>query len=264
MEESLQLLISAVNADAKSLLQKMNIESSAVLINQCGKNDYYEISQNGHPVYVYDYDERGVGRSRNAAVVRATANYALFSDDDIRYDAGYAKKVVDAFEAHPEVDVLFFNFRVDDRRATYHIEKETVVGKKNCGRYPAYAAAVKLESIKKARIQFSLYFGGGAPYSAGEDSLFFMDCAKKGLKMLALPITLGEEEYRESTWFHGYTEKFFFDRGVLYAFLYGNLAYLLSVRFILLKKKFMCQEVKPRRAIQLMKAGIKEGRGLMV
>lgn len=261
---TLELLISAVNAEPNKLLEKMRVASDAVLINQCGRNDYREITLPNAKVKEYAYDEKGVGKSRNAALVRANADIVLFADDDICYDEGYAERVLQAFESHPDADVLFFNFRVDERRATYHITEETVVGKRNCGRYPAYAAAARLSSIREKDIQFSLYFGGGAPYSAGEDSLFFMDCAKKGLKMIALPICLGEEQYRESTWFHGYTEKFFFDRGVLYAFLYGKLAYPLSVRFILKKKKVMCQDVPPKKALKLMKQGLKEGRKLLL
>ncbi len=263
MKKGLEVLISAVNQDPKQLLEKMHIASDAVLINQCGRNDYEEIALGDYKVKHYAYNEKGVGNSRNAAMVRASSEIVLFADDDLCYDEGYREKVEEAFLSHPQVDVLFFNFRVDERRATYHITKEEVVGKRNCGRYPAYAAAARIESLREKGITFSPYFGGGAPYSAGEDSLFFMECAKKGLHMMALPITLGEEIYRESTWFRGYTEKFFFDRGVLYAFLYGALAYPLSVRFILKKKKVMCQDVKPGKALSLMKKGIKEGRGLL-
>ncbi|MCQ2521874.1 MAG: glycosyltransferase family 2 protein [Lachnospiraceae bacterium] len=261
-KERMELLISALNAEPEELLKRMKVASDAVLINQCGRNDYREIALGEYTVKVYDYDARGIGLSRNAAMVRATADIVLFADDDIAYDAGYQEKVLQAFESHPEADVIFFNFRIEESRATFHIEKEEKVGKRNCGRYGATVAAARIASIRKAGIQFSLYFGGGAPYSAGEDSLFFMDCAKKGLKMVAVPVTLGEEVVRESTWFKGYTEKFFFDRGVLYAFLYGKLAWPLSIRFILKKKQKMCQEVAPQKALKLMKKGIREGRAL--
>ena len=38
---------------------------------------------------------------------------------------------------------------------------------------------------------------------------------------------------RPSTWFHGYDERFFHDRGVLYRALYGPLAGLMGLRFLL-------------------------------
>ena len=82
------------------------------------------------------------------------------------------------------------------------------------------------------------------------------DCLKYGLKVYAVPIELGMERERESTWFKGYTDKFFIDRGVLYHFLYGRLAYLMSVRFIVAHGKVMCREIPPKNALALMKKGI--------
>ena len=48
-------------------------------------------------------------------------------------------------------------------------------------------------------------------------------------EVYATPAELGSETERESTWFDGYHEKFFIDRGVLYHFLYGKLAGLMCL-----------------------------------
>ena len=65
-------------------------------------------------------EERGVGLSRNTALLFAEEDIVLFSDEDIRFDEGYEKKVLEAFLKNPDADVITFNFRVDERRATYH------------------------------------------------------------------------------------------------------------------------------------------------
>lgn len=70
---------------------------------------------------------------------------------------------------------------------------------------------------------------------------------------------IGSEIPRKSTWFEGYTEKFFFDRGVLFAFLYGKSAWIWRMRFILVKKEMFTGTIKRKEANKLMKAGIKEG-----
>ena len=106
-------------------------------------------------------------------------------------------------------------------------------------------------------------FGGGAKYSNGEDSLFIMECIKKGLKILALPISIGREEERESTWFKGYNKKFFYDRGVLYRPLYGVWAKPLAMRWLVAHRKTFfadtSQEVTSiKGAYKLMKEGMKE------
>lgn len=71
---------------------------------------------------------------------------------------------------------------------------------------------------------------------------------------------IGEEIYRESTWFKGYNEKFFTDRGVLYHFLYGRLAGIFSIRFLYAHRAEMCKEIPLKDAYRMMKKGICEGR----
>ncbi|MCR4586516.1 MAG: glycosyltransferase [Lachnospiraceae bacterium] len=255
-----ETLISAVNKDS-SLPALMGIEGSAVLIDQTDHElDEVTDTDKAH-VRIYHRNERGVGKSRNLALEKAEADIILFSDEDIRYEEGYSTKIIKAFEDHPE-DVLFFNVKVCEERRTYHTDAEKKVGYFSLGRYPAYAAAMRREKIINAGIRYSLLFGGGAKYSNGEDSLFFMDCVRAGLKLKALPIEIGYEEPRESTWFSGYHEKFFFDRGVLYHFLYGNLAWLWGARFVFSKRKIMCMDIKPLKAYKLLLGGIREGKSI--
>ena len=138
------------------------------------------------------------------------------------------------------------------------------VHKWSVGRYPAFAAAARLGSIKRSGVRFSDLFGGGAKYSSGEDNLFFMDCLKAGLVIKAVPVTIGTEEPRRSTWFNGYNEKFFKDRGVLYSFLYGRLATVWALRFVMAKKKSYISSVKPADAFKWMREGIAEGKALAI
>ena len=254
-----ETLISAVNKDS-TLPKIMGIEGSAVLIDQTDRTYDEVIDTDTAHVRIYHRNERGVGKSRNLALDKAEADIILFSDEDIRYEKGYAEKITEAFEKHPEADVLFFNVSVCEERRTYHTEKEKKVGYFNLGRYPAYAAAMRREKIKEKKIRYSLLFGGGARYSNGEDSLFFMDCVRAGLKLIAVPAEIGYEEERESTWFTGYHEKFFFDRGVLYHFLYRKLAWLWGARYVISKRKIMCRDIKPLKAYKLLLGGIREGK----
>jgi hypothetical protein len=87
------------------------------------------------------------------------------------------------------------------------------------------------------------------------------DCLKKGLKIFASTEVIGEEKERESTWFHGYNDKFFRDRGVLYHFLYGKMAVPFSLRFLMAHRDEMCGEIGWKKAYGLMKEGIEEGKG---
>ena len=65
------------------------------------------------------------------------------------------------------------------------------------------------------------------------------------IAIIAVPVTIGREEPRPSTWFNGYNEKFFYDRGVLYVPLYGKLAKPLALRWLLAhKNKPACWNIR--------------------
>ena len=259
----LELLISAVNAEPDNLIKKMNVACDAVLINQCGAESSSEVEVPGGVVRVLSFAEKGVGKSRNRAIDAAKGDIVLFADDDIVYDDGYAQKVVKEFETHPEADALFFNMEVCPERRTYYNTDFKRVHIWNGGRYPAYSIAVRRDRLAESGVRFSELFGGGAKYSCGEDSLFIRDCLKAGLKMYRTPVLIGREEQRpggESTWFKGYDEKYFFDRGVLYAYLYGALAAAMGLRYVYAKRQIMCRDIPWQQAFKILKKGIKEGR----
>ena len=257
----IQMLVSAVNQDVRTLAERMNIRTDAVIINQCGQYGYEEYEHNSCSIHCYSFKERGVGLSRNSALMRAQAEISVFADEDIAYEDGYEKKIEEAFDKNKEADMILFNVKVAPSRRTYWNEGEKRIHWYNYGRYPAYSIAARTDSLHRANVSFSLLFGGGAKYSNGEDSLFLRDCLKKGLKIFASTEVIGEEKERESTWFHGYNDKFFRDRGVLYHFLYGKMAVPFSLRFLMAHREEMCGEIGWKKAYGLMKEGIEEGKG---
>ena len=259
-DKRLEVLAAAVDKEPVLLAQNMNLQTDAVIVNQCGCEASEAFSHRDRNIRVFSMKERGVGLSRNTALFHAEGDIVLFSDEDIRFYDGYEEQVLSAFRDNPAADVITFNFKVDERRATYYNREERPIRWHNYGRYPTYSVAARLDSLRKKGIAFSLLFGGGAKYSNGEDSLFLHDCLKKGLRLYTSTKEIGEEIYRESTWFKGYNEKFFTDRGVLYAFLYGRLARLMALRFLVAHRAVMCKEKTVAEAYKLMKKGIRLGR----
>lgn len=257
---SVQLLVAAVDKQPDELITAMHITTDAIIVNQCDKYEYRELEKDGCKIRFFSMAERGVGLSRNHALLRADHEISLFADEDIVYVDGYGKLVEDAFRQYPQADILLFYVKAAPGRETYTIEKAGRVYRFNCGRYPTYSFAVKTEKVHAKNITFHLFFGGGARYSNGEDSLFIRECIKKGLKVWKVPVTIGRETERESTWFKGYNEKFFFDRGVLYHYLYGCFAKVRAARFLFAHKDIMCREVPVSRAYKWMKDGIQSAK----
>lgn len=252
-----QVLVSAVNQDVRALAEKMRIGTQAVIVNQCDEYNYQMWNTEAGPIRSFSMAERGVGLSRNTALLHADADICLFSDEDIVLEKGYEEMIREAYIQHPDADMVLFNVRVAPARRTYWNEQVKRIRWYNYGRYPAYSISGKLDSFRRANVHFSLLFGGGARYSNGEDSLFLRDCLRAGLRIYAVPACIGEEIPRESTWFHGFTEKFFTDRGVLYHYLYGKLSKVFSLRFLLKNKGEMCAEIPFKKAYLLMKEGIR-------
>lgn len=257
----IQLLVSAVNQDVSSLIDQMHIQTDAVVVNQCDRYGYEEIKKENSRIRVFSMPERGVGLSRNTALLHADGEICVFSDEDIVLCEGYADKILKAYEELPDADMILVNVKVAPSRRTYWNEDIHRINFKNYGRYPAYSITARRDALLRANVHYSLLFGGGAKYSNGEDSLFLKDCLKAGMRIYSHTICIGEEKERESTWFSGYHEKFFKDRGVLYHYLYGRLALPLAIRFLWVHREEMCRDIPIRQAYAWMKAGVREAEG---
>lgn len=254
-----QVLASVMNQTMEKIAEQMQLESDAVIINQCDRLEAEEMKYRGYDLRFFSFPDRGVGRSRNEAILRADGDICLFSDEDIVYEPGYAAAIAEEFERNSDADMILFNVTVDKDRQTYCITERKRVHWYNCGRYGAVSFAVRRESLLKSGVTFSLLFGGGARYSNGEDSLFLKEFMDKGYRVYTAPVTIAREvRTGESSWFSGYHEKFFFDRGVLYRYLYGGMARVMAMRFLLAHRSVLCGEIPLKQAYRLMKKGIKE------
>lgn len=259
---NLQVLVSCMHQVDHSLLKKMNIQTDAIIINQCDSFNFEKSNYNNNQIYFYSFAERGVGLSRNNALMRATADICLFADEDVTYIDGYKNIVLQAFKDNPEADIILFNVpSTNPNRPTYIIKKNMRVRWYNCLRYGAVNIAVRTHKLKRANVYFSLLFGGGAKYSAGEDSLFLSECIRNGLKVYSVPTKIGYVNQKDSTWFNGYSNKYFLDKGAFYYFLSKRWAKLLCLQFVFRHRKKFAHEKSWIEALKLMLEGVKKVKG---
>lgn len=257
----LQVLVSTMHQTDSSLLNKMNIQSDAIVINQCDRNEFEDFTYNGYKVFFLSFKERGIGLSRNNALMRSTADIALFADDDVVYVNNYKELILKAFEENKNADILLFNVpSKNPDRPTYLITKNKRVRWFNCQRYGTVKMAVRTKKVKQANIFFSLLFGGGAKYSSGEDCFFLTECIRKGLKVYTVPQVIGYVNQEDSTWFKGYTEKYFIDKGVFFACLYRQWAFLFCLQYLIRHPEEYSKDRGFIEVLKLMISGIKEMR----
>lgn len=257
MEPELQVLVSTMNQNDFSLVEKMNIQTDAIIINQCNRFSEEKTTYKGNNIVFYNFPERGIGVSRNNAILRSTGDICLFADDDVCYVNGYKQIILEEFAKNPKADIILFNVpSTNPERKTYIIPKYSKVKKYNSLRYGAVKIAVRMDRLKKENIYFTTLFGGGAKYSAGEDSLFVYECVKKGMKVYTCPKVIGYVSQQDSSWFEGYTDKFFIDKGAFFCCLSNKLAKFLSLQFAIRKYKMFSKEKKLFEIVKLINKGI--------
>ena len=228
----IEVLIATMNQNDYSLLDKMNIQSDAIIGNQCQLNKIEKFKYQGNNIRWYSFSEKGVGLNRNNILMRAKGDYLIFADDDMVFIDGYTQIVKDAFINNPKADVIVFNL------LEKKLDNRSQITKKHYTKKIGYGSArivCRRKVINDRGIFFNLCFGGGAEHYRGEDTLFLAECVKKGLNILCIPAYIAElTDERPSTWFQGYNDKYFIDTGVLMA-----TAGLRFIKLRLLKNAFI-------------------------
>lgn len=252
---NLEVLIATVDQkNPFTLVGKMKLNSDAIIANQTDHVSYEEKNIKNNKIRLYNFKERGVGLNRNNALMRSDADIVLLADDDIKYIDNYKNIIIEEFKRNPKADMIVFNLETSDlARPRFKIKKYKRVRCYNCLRYGAVRMAFKLNKIREKNIYFSLLFGGGAKYSCGEDSLFILECIRKGIKVYSSPKSIGTINESQSTWFNGYNDKFFIDKSVFFRMAYPKvIAQLMCIQYVLRHKSVVCKNKKMKEIFKLM------------
>ena len=142
---------------------------------------------------VYATDSTGLARNRNHALSKATAPLLLLSDDDVAYTAEGLQRVIDAFDSHPDCELLTFRY-------------ESVSGSKHYPDSPFrldnppkgyFASSIEIAFRRREAgkiIWFNEHFGIGADFPSGEEDIFIRDCLDAGLRGMFVPATVARHD----------------------------------------------------------------------
>lgn len=129
---------------------------------------------------------RGLSRNRNVALSHATAPLLLISDDDVDYTEEGLGRVIDAFDANPDCDILTFRY-VSAKAPKYYPDGSCDLSHPAKGYYPtSFEIAMRRESLPP-ELRFDENFGIGATFPSGEEDLFLHDALSHGLRGRFLP-----------------------------------------------------------------------------
>lgn len=255
---SVQVLVAAMHQSDASLIQKMNLQTDAIIANQCDRCSNEVFTENGRQYQYMNRPDRGVGLNRNEALLHAEGDILTFADEDMVFVDDYEAIIQRAFRELPQADAIIFNIETVGQDMGRRVNTQSKrIRFYNALNYGAARLSVRKTSVKRENILFHTCFGGGTPFSAGEDSLFITDMLRHGLKIYTYPVCVASVDQTTSTWFSGYNEKYFYDKGVFFKALSKTFAPLLCLQDLVRHNYFKDNTMCFRDAYRQMRAGMK-------
>ena len=92
----LDILMSCMHQADNALIAASGITGSAVVINQCDRDEECRFDTPNGQVRMISTTQRGLTKSRNMAIAHSDADVCLLCDDDEVFVPGYEEKILGA------------------------------------------------------------------------------------------------------------------------------------------------------------------------
>lgn len=246
--------MSCMHQSDAALVHKSNITGGCVMINQCDREDYAEYPTERGTIRMFSNRQRGLTKSRNQAIRNAQADVCLICDDDEFFVSDYENAILEAYRQHPQADVIIF--KIDNLRSSFQDEAMQL-------RFPqtmkvsSVQISFRRERLLEAGVWFDELLGAGTGNGAEEELKFLLDCQRAGLKIWFVPVVIGSVSQEASTWFGGFDERFFENRGATTRYILGTaLASLYAVYYVVRKRNMYQDTISPLCALKAIFRGI--------
>lgn len=240
------------------LVHDSHITGDAVVINQCDDEGYAEYATQNGTVRMFHSTGRGLTKSRNMAIAQSRSDVCILCDDDEVYVDGYEQLVLQAYEALPQADIIVFNMTNRPSTFSNHVRR---LHFPLTMKVSSWQISFRRKSLLRTGVRFDELMGAGTDNGAEEEFRFLTDCEKARLKIYYYPVAIASVAQKESTWFDGFTELFFENRGATTRYIMGApLAFLYAVYYVIRKKNMYSQDISPWRAFTATLRGILENK----
>ena len=257
----IEVLVTTMFQKDTSKYESMNLQTDAIIANQSDDCFYIEERKGDSTVKMVTTNTRGVSRNRNMALAYATAEYVMFADDDQVMVDNYEKVIEDEFRKCPNADAIKFYCESTNQDRPMSFKKPAKLhkaDKRELMSAGVHCLAVRREYLLSKNISFQANIGPGEKIICGEDTAFYFDLLTKGARIYATPTFLSYIDQGESSWFNGYTEKYFKSVGYIYSRIYGRMASL-----AILRRAYRLRgkaDYTYKQMVDLMNLGMKEQR----
>lgn len=251
----IEVLVSTMNLkNEKELIKRMNIKTKYTIINQT-KNVNEVKSDN-----VYNYNEKGLSKSRNRALSHAIEEICLIADDDVEYLDNYEEIIKSAYKKHKDADIITFYIKSLNPDRPVKKVKSKRINEINAMRIISSQISFKKQSLINNNITFDEDFGAGSKYDKSEETIMLVDALKKGLKVININETIGTVQQESSTWYKGFNQDFIFKQGASFYRMDKRIYVLLIIQYAIRKYQYYKQNLTFIEAIANMLRGAKKYR----
>ena len=236
------------------LVRKSGLSGDVVVINQCDREDYAEFGR----ARVFYTTQRGLTKSRNMAIRNAQADVCLICDDDEVFVSDYESRILKAYEKLPLADVIIF--KMIGRKPSFE-DKVMRLRFPKTMKVSSWQISFRREKLLGSGVRFDELLGAGTGNGAEEELKFLLDCQRAGLKIYYVPEEIASVAQTESTWFGGFNETFFENRGATTRYILGTgLAAVYAVYYVVCKRSLYGKTISPRQALAATLRGIRKNK----
>ena len=254
----IEILMSCMHQQDGRLIHASRITGSATVINQCDREDYAEYPTASGLARMYSTRQRGLTKSRNMAIERSRADICMLCDDDEVFLPDYEQKIQSAYDSLPQADVIIF--KMADRPPSFP-DQVMPLRFPNTMKVSSWQISFRRESLLKSGVRFDELLGAGTGNGAEEELKFLLDCQRAGLKIWYVPSEIATVAQAESTWFEGFTERFFENRGATTRYILGwPTAAAYAIYYVIFKHPLYRGQISALSALKATFRGIRENK----
>lgn len=258
MNMNLEILLSCMHQIDNSIVAKSQITGDVIIINQCDWEDYCQFKTENGTARMFSTLQRGLTKSRNMAIRNSNADICLLCDDDEVFVSDYTSGILKAYSDLPDADIIIF--KISNRAPSFSDETQRLKFPKTM-KVSSWQISFKRESLLKNNITFDELLGAGTGNGAEEELKFLTDCEKSGLKIYYVPFEIASVAQTSSTWFKGFDEEFFENRGATTRYILGLFtASVYAIYYLVRKKSMYSKDISFSKAMCAIFRGIFKNR----
>lgn len=244
-------------SDSKEMIKRSHITSDTVIINQCDEENYKEENICNALLRTFSVTDRGLTKSRNLAISKSQADICIICDDDEIFNEGYEKAVSSAYDALPDADIIIFDMVDRPLKWGNSIKR---LGYIDLMSVSSWQITFRREKLLASGVLFDENMGAGSGNGAEEEFRFLTQCRKAKLRIYHYPFRLASVAQTQSTWFKGFDEEFFVNRGNTTRYIMGLPLSVLYAAYYAFAKRKQLSGISMLRAFSYTVKGIKENR----